>query len=100
MKKLPTVRNFEVRLAKLSKLSAAELAKFEGAVCVASSQLCGLFIETGRGHWRPNDEIKAAAAAGDAMAMTWRALENARFEIVSEKNHRLRMHGSLRPWLS
>jgi hypothetical protein len=38
------------------------------------SKLTTKFIEAGRGNWRPNNEIKAAADQGDAMAVDYFAL--------------------------
>lgn len=43
------------------------------------SKLTDKFIEAGRGTWRPNQEIKDAAAQGDAMAVEY-------FALVGEHN--------------
>lgn len=97
MTKLPTVRNLQARLAKIEALPAADLARLRKAVDAASSQFCTLMIDAGRGMWRPT-ETRAAAKAGDPMAIGYVEIMDAHLVLCSEENQRRRYHGTLRPW--
>lgn len=93
----PTVRNMAARIGKRATLSAAELSNLIKQVEAASSRLTTVFIEAGRGHWRPNNEISDAAKAGDAMAAHYVMLNTAKLDLYDEEKARLRYHGGLRP---